>query len=993
MRKLLFFVMTGLVVLSLLVSACGRATPEPTPVPPKPTPVPEEKFKVGMVSDVGGIDDASFNENTWKGLQDAVDALGVEAAFLESQAQADYEPNIIEFAEQGYDMIITVGFLLGDATYKMAAQYPDVKFAIVDYPADPNLTNLKGILFNVDEASFPVGYLAAAMADELDSEGPAVSYIGGMQIPPVEQFIVAYEAGVEYYNEKYGKDVGFTGVYVGDFEAPDQGKIQANSLIDEGADIIMGVGGKTGNGGIAAAKERGKWGVGVDVDQYYTLPNEKDILVTSTVKRLDKAVFSVIKDAVEGTFTGGDNYIATLANEGVGVGPFHDFEDKVPDNIKADLAEIQAAIIAGEFATGWPPEAAPPEVAFKVGMVSDVGGIDDASFNENTWKGLQDAVDALGVEAAFLESQAQADYEPNIIEFAEQGYDMIITVGFLLGDATYKMAAQYPDVKFAIVDYPADPNLTNLKGILFNVDEASFPVGYLAAAMADELDSEGPAVSYIGGMQIPPVEQFIVAYEAGVEYYNEKYGKDVGFTGVYVGDFEAPDQGKIQANSLIDEGADIIMGVGGKTGNGGIAAAKERGKWGVGVDVDQYYTLPNEKDILVTSTVKRLDKAVFSVIKDAVEGTFTGGDNYIATLANEGVGVGPFHDFEDKVPDNIKADLAEIQAAIIAGELATGWPPPAPPAAGELGSAEKPIKVLFVPSVDVGMIVSGGEIMAEALEKATAMKFEVSVPTSYAATIEAMCASPADTIGFIPALGYVIANQKCGVEVGAAAVRYGWSVYWAQYLVPRDSDYQSLEDLAGKKWAVPDLGSTSGYLFPLVELTDLGVEPGETVEAGGHPQAALALFNGEVDFATTFFSPPLTDPRWAVGDDPEPYDPFAVALNEAGRAFAGDVRVLDARASTLATAPDMYKETRVLALTDPIPNDTMSFGPDFPEAVRTQIIDALAKFMTTEACAESICSSDFYNWTGLDPIGDADYDIIRKLIALMGYTEEDIFGG
>jgi len=653
-----------------------------------------------------------------------------------------------------------------------------------------------------------------------------------------------------------------------------------------------------------------------------------------------------------------------------------------------------------------PPEPTPvpaeptpvPEKKYRVGMVSDVGGIDDASFNENTWKGLSDAVEAFGVEAAFLESQSQADYEPNILEFAEQGYDMIIPVGFLLADTTHKLAADYPDIQFVGIDFSSTDWSTmevseNVVGTAFNVDEASFPVGYLAAAMADQADPDGPVVAYIGGMQIPPVEQFIVAYEAGVEHYNEKYGKNVGFTGVYIGDFEAADQGKTQALSLIDEGADVIMGVGGKTGNGGIAAAKERGKLGVGVDVDQYFTLPNEKDILITSTVKRMDKVVFAIIEQTLQGTLDSGTDYIATLENGGVAVGPFHDYEDQVPDSIKADLEEIKAGIIADTMGTGWPPPTPPAAGELGSAEKPIKVLFVPSVDVGVIVSGGEIMSEALEKATGMKFEVSVPTSYAATIEAMCASPEDTIGFIPALGYVIANQKCGVEVGAAAVRYGWSVYWAQYLVARDSDYQSLEDLAGAKWAVPDLGSTSGYLFPLVELTDLGVEPGEIVEAGGHPQAALALFNGEVDFATTFFSPPLTSPAWKLGDDPEPYDPMAVALNDAGRAFSGDVRVLDARASTLETAPDMYKETRVLALTEAIPNDTMSFGPEFPEALRTQIIDALAKFMTTEACQESICSSDFYNWTGVDPISDADYDIIRKLIDLMGYTEEDIFGG
>jgi phosphonate transport system substrate-binding protein len=250
-------------------------------------------------------------------------------------------------------------------------------------------------------------------------------------------------------------------------------------------------------------------------------------------------------------------------------------------------------------------------------------------------------------------------------------------------------------------------------------------------------------------------------------------------------------------------------------------------------------------------------------------------------------------------------------------------------------------------------------------------------------------------MGFIPALGYTIANTKCGVEVAGAAVRYGWSVYWAQFLVPRDSDYQTLEDLAGLKWAVPDLGSTSGYLFPSVMFQEAGIEVGEVVEAGGHQQAALALYNGEVDFATTYFSPPLTDPSWQIGDDPEPYDPADVALNERGRVYAGDTRVLDARATQgiMETAPDMFLETRVMMLTDGIPNDTMSFGSEFPEALRVQIMDALAAFTETEACEESICSSDFYNWTGIDPITDADYDPIRRLIAGLGYTEEDIFGG
>jgi phosphonate transport system substrate-binding protein len=315
------------------------------------------------------------------------------------------------------------------------------------------------------------------------------------------------------------------------------------------------------------------------------------------------------------------------------------------------------------------------------------------------------------------------------------------------------------------------------------------------------------------------------------------------------------------------------------------------------------------------------------------------------------------------------------------------------PEAGSLGSAENPIQVLFVPSVDAGMIVSGGEVMADALNRATGLHFEVSVPTSYAATIEAMCAAPDRTMGFIPALGYVLASNRCGVEVGAAAVRFGLSWYTMQYLVQRDSPYQTLQDLAGKKWAVPDRGSTSGFLYPSVELKAAGVEPGEVVETGGHPGAVLAVYNGEVDFGTSFFSPPLTDPAWQYEDNPEPFDPAAVTMNEEGDVYAGDVRVLDARITAMETAPDVFQKVRILKLGEKIPNDTLSFGPEFPEDLRQRILSAVVVFAGSEACLESICNQDFYGWTGLEPVPDSAYDPVRKLIEVLGYTEEDIFGG
>ena len=285
------------------------------------------------------------------------------------------------------------------------------------------------------------------------------------------------------------------------------------------------------------------------------------------------------------------------------------------------------------------------------------------------------------------------------------------------------------------------------------------------------------------------------------------------------------------------------------------------------------------------------------------------------------------------------------------------------------------------------------------------MNFEVSVPTSYAATIEEMCASPDDTIGFIPAQGYVLANNRCGVTVGGAAVRFGLSWYAAQFVVPMDSEAETLEDLAGATWCIPDFGSTSGFLYPSAAFAELGVEPGEITEAGGHNGSMLGVYNGDCDFGTAFFSPPLLpnfSRNWTYGvDNPEIWreageDPVRT---EEGRTFVaggpaeGGYRILDARSTVVDTAPDIFQETRILALTDQIPNDTVSFGPEFPLNTANNIIEALIEFTASEACAESICSEEFYSWTGLEAVTDSFYDPVRSAMDSLGITEEDILGG
>jgi phosphate/phosphite/phosphonate ABC transporter binding protein len=663
-------------------------------------------------------------------------------------------------------------------------------------------------------------------------------------------------------------------------------------------------------------------------------------------------------------------------------------------------AQPAATEAPAEPAATEPPAAA----AFKACQVTDAGGIDDKSFNATAWKGVQDAMAQLGVEGKYLESQQQTDYEKNVNAFIDEGCDIIITVGFLLGDATKAGAEANPDQKFSIVDFAYDPTIPNVLGQVFSTDQAAFLAGYLAAGV-----SKTGKLGTFGGIQIPTVTVFMDGFALGAQYYNEKHGTNVEVlgwdpvaqTGLFTGNFESTDDGRTMGETLMDEGADIIMPVAGPVGLGTAAAIQERGNaYVVGVDSDWTLTSPEYTGITLTSVMKLMDVTTFNAIKSAQEGTFEGGVT-VGTLENGGVGLAPFHDLDSMVPAELKAELDQLKADIIAGTVATApgaQPAPAeePAAATDIGTPDRPIKVLFVPSVDANVITSGGEIMAEALKEATGMEFEVSVPTSYAATIEEICASPEDTIAFIPAQGYVIANQLCGVDVAFKAIRRGWGKYWTMFIVPRDSEAQTLEDLEGKKWAYPDAGSTSGYLFPQVALNTAGVTPGETLEAGGHPEVIRAVYNGEADFGTAFYSAPLKpegEEPWKEGDPADIPDDLieSCAPSADGEALmCGDWRVLDARANLREEAPDVIQKVKILGLTDAIPNDTLSFGPEFPAELRAQIEAALVAFSQTEAWGESIGNEDFYGWSGLDPALDEEYDVVRQLVDFLGITLESL---
>src|SRR2546422_2849279 len=302
--------------------------------------------QVGLVTDIGKVDDRTFNEFAYKGMMRAVKEFGLKSAFIETQQPTDYEKNIEQFASTGYDVVITVGFMLGDATKKIAQKYPQVHFAIVDFAYDPPVTNIVGLLFGEDQA----GFLAGALAG-LVTKSKTVGMVAGADLPPVVRFRKGYEAGVKHVCS----ECEILGVYIDSFTDPARGKTAALSQIDEGADVIFGGGGATGSGAILGAAQAGAWVIGVDQDEYLTTFKQGESqgankLLSSAMKRVDNAVYGVIKMAVDGTFKGGTQ-VFDASNDGIGLAPFHATESAIPDAVKTQLQELAAGLKAGTIKT------------------------------------------------------------------------------------------------------------------------------------------------------------------------------------------------------------------------------------------------------------------------------------------------------------------------------------------------------------------------------------------------------------------------------------------------------------------------------------------------------------------------------------------------------------------------------------------------------------------------------------------------------------------
>jgi len=305
-------------------------------------------------------------------------------------------------------------------------------------------------------------------------------------------------------------------------------------------------------------------------------------------------------------------------------------------------------------------------------MVSDQGGFDDKSFNQLGFEGLNEAADELGTEAKTVQSADDTVYQANLDNLVGQGCELIVTVGFLLADATGVAAEANPDVNFATIDDASNAG-DNVRPITFNTSEAAFLAGYTAASY-----SKTGVVGTMGGAQIPTVTIFMDGYYDGVQYYNEQKDADVqvvgwdvdGATGTFTGGFEAGTQAKASAQTLIDQDADVIMAVGGPIYQSAAEAIRDSGDdiVMVGVDSDLYVSDEANQDLMLTSVLKGIKQATNDVVTEAAEGSFTN-EPYVGTLENEGVGLAPFHDYESEVDPGLQDELDAIEQGIIDGDI------------------------------------------------------------------------------------------------------------------------------------------------------------------------------------------------------------------------------------------------------------------------------------------------------------------------------------
>jgi basic membrane protein A and related proteins len=342
--KMLRLLLVAMVALCMsFVAACGDDEEPAAGGGDEPAATAEEggePIKVGMVTDIGGLNDRSFNQSAYEGLKRAESELGIEIRAITSKSNADYVPNLTTLARQQFDLVIAVGFLMAEATEQVAGQFPETNFAIIDYSQAAMKSkpkNVEGLLFAENESGYLVGYMAGLYVKDKGGD-QVISSVGGQKIPPVDAYIAGYQAGAEAANPK----IETLNAYSEDFVDQAKCKELALNQIAEGSQVVFQVAGQCGLGALDAAKEKGMQGIGVDADQAYL----GDHILTSALKKIDQAVFTTVQEVQDGGFKGGTDAIFNVANDGAGYGEVNAEGERFVEQVDKQVEKIKSGELA-----------------------------------------------------------------------------------------------------------------------------------------------------------------------------------------------------------------------------------------------------------------------------------------------------------------------------------------------------------------------------------------------------------------------------------------------------------------------------------------------------------------------------------------------------------------------------------------------------------------------------------------------------------------------
>jgi putative multiple sugar transport system substrate-binding protein len=713
MHKKLFSILAVLVMAAMILAACAPAATEaPTEEPPMETEAPPEETEAPPVevgSGAVGIVLPTREEPRWiqdeTRFQDAFDELGVDVEILFSEGDSAKErSNVEDLITKGVEVIILTPHD-GTAAAAAAEAARDAGVKVVSY--DRLILDTDAVDYYVTFDSIAVGAAQAQyLVDKASgTDNPLYLYAGAatdnnaflffegawnVLQPKIADgtFVIKNSDVAEGLQDKAeltrDEMADIIGQVTTNWDFNDalslaEANLTATTAADKGDVFILAP-----NDGTARAIADA-FGADADVSSYVVTGQDAEIASVQYIidgkqsMTVLKDVRTLVADAIAAAvaFLDGNTPEETHTyNNGV-----FDVPAKPSVVISVDQDNVQAEIIDSGY---WPAEeftaAAPTEEVMvepaTVCLVTDLAGVDDRSFNASAWKGVNDAVAAgyANPDPILLESDSREDYQPNMDACLGQGATHIVSVGFELGEATATNAAANPDVKFTIVDFGYDPDIPNVRELVYQTDEAAFASGYLAAGM-----TQTGIIGTYGGLNIPTVSIFMDGMTRGVQYYNELKGTDVQVVGwdtelqdgQFTGSFTDMGLARTTCEGILDEGADIMLPVGGAINLPCGDAIIARGIAGalIGVDADAVEAMPDTyADLWMTTILKGIDVQVMRSIMEDAEGTWTAGGS-VGNAANGAVGLAPYHGWEDTIPDELKAEVAALLEAIAAGEI------------------------------------------------------------------------------------------------------------------------------------------------------------------------------------------------------------------------------------------------------------------------------------------------------------------------------------